>query len=87
MGCVWQRLLQEDFLIFRARHLVAAVCTELLSTVDSTNWVPGWRSFHTNLLVFSSQANFQLTTDSWTLSLTNQLLHIISLNWTADNSN
>jgi hypothetical protein len=26
-----------------------------------------------------------LSTDNWTLSLTNQLLHITSLNWTADN--
>jgi hypothetical protein len=25
-----------------------------------TNWVPGWRPFHTNLLVFPSQADFQL---------------------------
>jgi hypothetical protein len=30
--------------------------TELLSTVNSTNWVPGWRPFHTNLLVFSPHA-------------------------------
>jgi hypothetical protein len=54
-----------------------------LPTDKSTNWVPGWRPFHTNLLVFSSQADFQLT---WQLNcLTNQLLHVTSLNWTADN--
>jgi hypothetical protein len=29
----------------------------------STNWVPGWRPFHTNLLVFSSQVDIQLTTE------------------------
>jgi hypothetical protein len=34
-----------------------------LSTDNWTNWVPGWRPFHTNLLVFSSQADFQLTTE------------------------
>jgi hypothetical protein len=28
----------------------------------TTDWVPGWQPFHTNLLVFSSQAEFQLTT-------------------------
>jgi hypothetical protein len=31
-----------------------------LSTDSSTNWVPGWRPFHNNLPVFSSQAEFQL---------------------------
>jgi hypothetical protein len=34
------------------------------STPKWTNWVPGWRPFHTNLLVFSSQADFQLTGQS-----------------------
>jgi hypothetical protein len=28
----------------------------------SFNYIPGWRPFHTNLLVFSSQVDFQLTT-------------------------
>jgi hypothetical protein len=37
--------------------------------------------------MFSSQADFQLTIDKWTLSLTNQLLHVTVLNWTADKSN
>jgi hypothetical protein len=37
-------------------HLFSASLAEL----DSTDWVPGWRPFHTNLLVFSSQADFQL---------------------------
>jgi hypothetical protein len=50
-----------------------------MSTDNSINWVPGWQPFHTNLLVFPSQADFQLN------SLTNQLLHVTSLNWTADN--
>jgi hypothetical protein len=27
------------------------------------NWVPGWQPFYTKLLVFSSQADFQLTTE------------------------
>jgi hypothetical protein len=53
----------------------------------TTNWVPGCRPFHTNLLVFSSQADLQMTCPSnWTLSLTNQQLHVTSLSWTADNS-
>jgi hypothetical protein len=29
----------------------------------SIKWVPGWQPFHTNLPVFSSQADFQLTTE------------------------
>jgi hypothetical protein len=34
-----------------------------------TNWVPGWRPFHTNLTVFSSQADFQLNCPViWTLT-------------------
>jgi hypothetical protein len=48
----------------------------------TTNWVQGSLPFHTNLPVFSSQTDFQLN------SLTpNQLLHVPSLNWTAENSN
>jgi hypothetical protein len=27
------------------------------------NWIPGWRPFHTNFLVFSSQVDFHLTTN------------------------
>jgi hypothetical protein len=67
----------------------------------TNNWVPGWRPFHTSLLVFSSQADFQLKSlspisylyftplHSTEISLTHQLLilHATSLNWTADNSN
>jgi hypothetical protein len=84
----WQRLLPRESLSFpRLGPLVTAALAELLSTDNSTNWVPGWRPFHTNLLVFSSRADFQLTTDNWTLSLTNQLLYVTSLSWTADNSN
>jgi hypothetical protein len=73
-----------------------ASCTQVLlsqtpvqnsSTGNSTNCFPGWWLFHTNLQVFSSQADFQLTTNYWTHSLTNQLLHVTSLNWTADSSN
>jgi hypothetical protein len=31
-----------------------------LSADNSTNWVPGWRLFHANLLTLSSLADFQL---------------------------
>jgi hypothetical protein len=30
---------------------------------SAENWFPGWRPFHSNLLVFSSQPDFQLITD------------------------
>jgi hypothetical protein len=56
-------------------QVITVARAELLSTANSTKWVP----FHTNLLVFSSQADIQLD------SLTNQLLHVTSLNWTAEN--
>jgi hypothetical protein len=52
-----------------------------LSTDNSTNWVPGWRLFHTNLLVFSSQPDFQRNLIATEVSLTH---HITSLTWTAD---
>jgi hypothetical protein len=65
--------------------LVTAASVERLSIDNSTNWIPGWRPFHTNLLVFSSQAHFQLTTDNWTLS--SRLFNVTLLNWTAENSN
>jgi hypothetical protein len=35
----------------------------LLNCQPSTNCVPGWRPFHTSLLVISSQVDFQLTTE------------------------
>jgi hypothetical protein len=39
----------------------AQVLTSLPSVRNSThNWLSGWRPFHTNLLDFSSQADFQL---------------------------
>jgi hypothetical protein len=28
-----------------------------------THWLPGWRPFHTNLLVFSSQTDYQLSSN------------------------
>jgi hypothetical protein len=48
----------------------------------SRNWVPGWWPFHTDVLVFCSQADFELTTGDKTLSLTNQLSHFTSVIWT-----
>jgi hypothetical protein len=51
-----------------APSLLSLPCRALLNWQPSTKWVPGWRSFHTNHLVFSSQA-FSWTTDSPTTSL------------------
>jgi hypothetical protein len=39
--------------------LLSLPCRTRLNCQPSINWVPGWRPFHTNLLVFSSQAEFQ----------------------------
>jgi hypothetical protein len=58
--------------------LVTAAHAELSSTDNSTNWVPGWQPFHTNLLVFSSQADFELTTDNWTVSPTSYFMSLHS---------
>jgi hypothetical protein len=44
----------------RSDPLVTAARREFLSTENSTNCIPGWRPFHTNLLVFSWQTDFQL---------------------------
>jgi hypothetical protein len=78
-----QRLLRGRFLSFpNSGPLITAGRAELLSTENSTNWILGWRPFHTNLLVFSSQADFLL---NWTFSLTNQLLHFTSLHFTSLN--
>jgi hypothetical protein len=60
---------REKFFSFpNSGPLVEAALAELLSTDNSTNWFPGWRPFHTSLLFFSSQADFQLTTDNWQLN-------------------
>jgi hypothetical protein len=39
-------------------------CRSQLNCQHSTNCVPVWMPFHINLLVFLSQADFQLTTDN-----------------------
>jgi hypothetical protein len=71
-----------------ASHLqvlfVTATRAESLPSDNSSNWVPGWQPFHTSLHRLTT--NWQLLSLSLSLSLTNQLLHITSLNWTADNS-
>jgi hypothetical protein len=43
--------------------LLSLSCWARLNCQPSTNWAPGWRPFHTNLLIFSSQDDFQLTTE------------------------
>jgi hypothetical protein len=55
-----QRLLPRDILQFPA--LRSSCHSRPCRTVSqlTTNWVPGWRPFHTNLLVFSSQTDLQL---------------------------
>jgi hypothetical protein len=65
------------FSFLHSDPLVTAACAELLSTDSSSNWVPGWGPFHTNVLVFSSQSDFQLN------SPTHQ--PATSRHWTADN--
>jgi hypothetical protein len=84
----WQQLLTQwrFFSFLRSGSLVTATHLELLSTVNWTNWGPGWWSFHTNLLIFSSQADFQLTTVNWILSLTIQLRHSTELLTTLTNN-
>jgi hypothetical protein len=68
------------FSFLHSGPLVTAAHAELLSTDNSTNWVPGWQPFHNNLLVFSSQAHFQLQCN-WTLSFTNQLVTSLNSNY------
>jgi hypothetical protein len=62
---------ERNFSAFRAQVPVSQPPVQnSLSTDNSStcNCVPGWRPFHTNLLVFSSLADFRLTTDNWTVS-------------------
>jgi hypothetical protein len=67
----WQRLLSRQILQFPALRSSCHSRPCRTTSQLTTNWVPQWRPFHTNLLVFSSHADFQMTTDNWTLSLTN----------------
>jgi hypothetical protein len=50
-----------------APFLLSLPCRLELNCQPSTDWVPGWRQFHTNFLVFSPQADFQLncTQPAW----------------------
>jgi hypothetical protein len=48
--------------------LVTAARAEFKPTDNSNNCFPGWRPFHTNLLVFTSQADSQVITDNWQLN-------------------
>jgi hypothetical protein len=62
----WQRLLPREIFQFPAlRSVFTAARAELLSTDNSTNMVAGLRPLRTNLIVFSSQRDFQLTTDNF----------------------
>jgi hypothetical protein len=45
----------------KASSPLSLPCRAQLNYQPSTNWVPDWGPFHTNLLVFSSQTDFQLT--------------------------
>jgi hypothetical protein len=102
----WQRYLPRDILQLPVVRFScnSHPCRTHVNRQPSANWVLGWRPFHTNLEVFSSQADFQLNwqlnclihqpaasrhftqLNCWTLSFTNQLLHVTSLNWTAEPS-
>jgi hypothetical protein len=68
----WQRLLTVETFQFHALrcYLQSLPWRTQLST---NNCLPGWRPFHTNLLVFSSQADSQLTTTTWQKTGSRQL--------------
>jgi hypothetical protein len=80
---IWHTMSTQPVTVFTSRCLVMYVNngyssasvlksrTEL-STINSTNWVPVWRPFHTYLLVFSWQADFQQPATS---------RHFTQLNW------
>jgi hypothetical protein len=59
----WQRLLTVEILQLHAlRFYLHSLPCRTLSQLSINNWqLPGCRPFHTNLLVVSSQADFQLT--------------------------
>jgi hypothetical protein len=60
--------------------LATAARAELMSTDNSTNWFPGWRPFHTNILAFSSQTDLHL---NWTATeLYNQTSYFTPLHST-----
>jgi hypothetical protein len=85
----WQRFLQGRFFNFsRSVPLVTTARAELLSTDNSTNWVPDWRPFHTSPLVFLHKITFNCT-DLQLNSLTHQPAtsrHFIKLNWIINQS-
>jgi hypothetical protein len=68
LAVFWQlRLTQCRFLSFpHSGPLLTSARTELLSTANSTNWIPGFRQFHAILLVLSTGADFQPTTSYFT---------------------
>jgi hypothetical protein len=55
----WQRLLTVEILQLHA--LTFYLHSLSYRTRLSTNWLAGWRPFHTSILVFSSQPDFQAT--------------------------
>jgi hypothetical protein len=61
--------------------LLSLPCRARLTCPTSTNWVPGWRPFRTNLLLFSSQVDFQLATELFHTP-TKYSLHFTQLNYT-----
>jgi hypothetical protein len=75
----WQLLSREILQLPALAPLVTAACAELLSADNSTIGSQAGGYFTpTSWFSFTGW----LLTDNWTLSLTNQLLHVTSLNWT-----
>jgi hypothetical protein len=71
-----------------APGLLSRPCRAQLNCQPSTNWVPGWRPFHANRIVFSSQADFQQTESVYCQSVRLGAKHLqthfqnFSFNWT-----
>jgi hypothetical protein len=56
----WQRILTQAVTV--SLNYTHQISHKVITAALSTNYIPGWRPFHTSLLVFSSQPNFQLST-------------------------
>jgi hypothetical protein len=79
----WQQLLPREILQLPSLRssVHSCPCRTLVNWQPSTKFVPGWWPFHTNLLVFSSQTDFQLNSLTCQPATSSHFTQVTARNW------
>jgi hypothetical protein len=74
----WQQFLTEEDFLASCPHVILSqsIAQNSSQPTFQLTGFQNWRPFHSTLLVFPSQADFQVTTDNWTVSATSYLTRL-----------